>query len=311
MISIKNLTKKFGDTVALDDISFEVKKGEVLGFLGPNGSGKTTTMRIITGFISPTSGTVEVAGINAVDNSLEVRKKLGYLPENNPLYTDMLTSEYINFVADIRQIKKDKKKARITEIASVCGISEVWSRPIGELSRGFRQRVGLVQALVHKPDILILDEPTSGLDPNQIAEIRSLIKKIGKERTVILCTHILPEVSATCDKVIIINIGKIVAQGTISELEKQASGKQAIYTKIKGPKEAVSRALDGVSGVVDVKVADRENENLIGYNLDVAGDKDPRESIFNTVVKNNWTLLELKRERVSLEDIFRELTINE
>lgn len=311
MINIKNLTKKFGETVALDDISFEVKRGEVLGFLGPNGAGKTTTLRIITGFISPTSGTVEIEGIDAVENSLQVRKKIGYLPETNPLYTEMLTSEYITFITDIRRINRAERKKKIEEVVRVCGISEVWSRPVGELSKGFRQRVGLAQALIHKPDILILDEPTSGLDPNQIVEIRSLIKKIGKERTVILSSHILPEVSATCDRVVIINKGKIVAKGTINELEKQARNKQTIYTKIKGPSALVVKQLTDLDGVTSAQEIDQEKEDIHGYRVEATGEHDLREHIFNIAVKNNWPLLELRGETVSLEDVFRELTTSE
>lgn len=309
MISIKNLTKKFGETVALDDISFEVRKGEVLGFLGPNGSGKTTTMRIITGFISPTSGTVEIEGIDAVENSLKVRKKIGYLPENNPLYSEMLTSEYIEFIADIRKIEGRTEK--IKDVVNTCGIAEVWNRPIGELSRGYRQRVGLAQTLIHEPEILILDEPTAGLDPNQIAEIRSLIKKIGRERTIILSTHILPEVTVTCDRVVIINRGKIVAQGTLNELEEQAKGKQTIYTKIKGPRELVLTQLKNLAGVTAAEVTDQEKEAVYGYRLEVNAQYDLREPIFNAAVKNNWVLLELEQETVSLEDVFRELTTKE
>jgi len=220
MIEIKSLTKKFGQSLVLDNLSFSVAKGEILGFLGPNGAGKTTTMKIITSFWSPTAGSVLIDGLDTAGNSLATRRKIGYLPETVPLYEDMRVFEYLKFVAQIRGLEKTKIKARLKEVVATCGLTKVLRRPIDELSKGFRQRVGLAQAIMHEPDILILDEPTTGLDPNQIVEIRDLIKNIGREKTVIFSTHILSEVSATCDRVIIINRGRIVGQGSPSELEK-------------------------------------------------------------------------------------------
>lgn len=228
MIEIKNLTKKFGQNLVLDSLSFTVAKGEVLGFLGPNGAGKTTTMKIITSFWPPTAGSVLIDGLDTVNNSLATRKKIGYLPETVPLYDDMRVFEYLKFVAQIRSLDKIKTKFRLKEVVSICGLAKVWRQPIDELSKGFRQRVGLAQAIIHEPEILILDEPTTGLDPNQIVEIRDLIKTIGREKTVIFCTHILSEVSATCDRVIIINNGKIAGQGSPKELiEKYGNLEQA------------------------------------------------------------------------------------
>lgn len=228
MIEIKNLTKKFGQNLVLDNLSFAVAKGEILGFLGPNGAGKTTTMKIITSFWPPTSGQVLIDGLDAAVNSLATRKKIGYLPETVPLYEDMRVFEYLKFIAQIRSLEKDRIKVRLKEVVSICGLTKVLRQPIDELSKGFRQRVGLAQAIMHEPDILILDEPTTGLDPNQIVEIRDLIKTIGREKTVIFSTHILSEVSATCDRVIIINNGKIAGQGSPKELmEKHGNLEQA------------------------------------------------------------------------------------
>lgn len=232
MIEIKNLTKKFGQNLVLDNLSFSVAKGEILGFLGPNGAGKTTTMKIITSFWSPTSGSILIDGLDTVGDSLATRIKIGYLPETVPLYDDMRVFEYLRFVAEIRGLAKDKIRPRLKEVVATCGLTKVPRRPIDELSKGFRQRVGLAQAIMHEPNILILDEPTTGLDPNQIVEIRDLIKTIGREKTVIFSTHILSEVSATCDRVIIINNGKIVGQGSPVELEKQYGNLEQAFREL-------------------------------------------------------------------------------
>lgn len=232
MIEIKNLTKKFGQNLVLDNLSFSVAKGEILGFLGPNGAGKTTTMKIITSFWSPTAGSILIDGLDTTLNSLATRKKIGYLPETVPLYEDMRVFEYLKFVAEIRGLEKAKIKTRLKEVVALCGLTKVVRRPIDELSKGFRQRVGLAQAIMHEPDILILDEPTTGLDPNQIVEIRDLIKTIGKEKTVIFSTHILSEVSATCNRVIIINNGKIAGQGSPVELEKQYGNLEQAFREL-------------------------------------------------------------------------------
>ncbi|MFH1175154.1 MAG: ATP-binding cassette domain-containing protein [bacterium] len=308
MIQIKNLTKKYGEAFALNDVSFEIHKGEVVGFLGPNGAGKSTTMKIITTFISPTSGSVNVAGMDILDNSLEIRKKIGYLPENVPLYEDMKTVEYLQFIGKIRGLKKTELSERIKKMIEVCGLKKVSGKNIGELSKGYRQRVGLAQAMIHNPEILILDEPTTGLDPNQIAEIRSLIKEIGKDKTVILSTHILPEVSATCSRAIIINNGKIAAEGTTKELTSRLQSKNVVYAKIKGSKSDVLKKLSEMENVESAKETDLESQDVIGYKIEAKDNADLREYLFMTVVKNGWSLLELRQEETSLEDVFRELT---
>lgn len=308
MIEIKNITKKFGDAKALDDVSFSVKKGEVLGFLGPNGAGKSTTMKIITAFIAPTSGSVEVDGLDVADNSLEVRKKIGYLPENVPLYEDMMVLDYLKFIAEIRGLSKGEAKERIEKMIEVCGLKKVIRKNIGDLSKGYRQRVGLAQAMVHNPDILVLDEPTTGLDPNQIAEIRGLIKELGKDKTVILSTHILPEVSATCSRVIIINEGKIAAEGTPKELAGKLKSKNIVYAKIKGPKNEVLSQLNEMENVESAKQIDQESGDIFGYEIAAKGDADLREYLFMAVARKGWSVLESRVQEVSLEDVFRELT---
>src|SRR3989339_1980116 len=302
MIEIKNLTKKFGNTTILDHISLEVKKGEILGFLGPNGAGKSTTMKIITSFWTPTSGSVLIDGVNITQDTLVSRAKIGYLPETVPLYEDMRVYEYLKFIAEVRGIAKDKIRERIKEVVSDCGLSKVIRKPIEELSKGYRQRVGLAQAIMHKPDILILDEPTTGLDPNQITEIRDLIKKIGKEKTVIFSTHILGEVSATCDRVVIINNGKIVGEGNPNELAQKIGSKELIYVKIKGPKAEVETALRDLENVEKVESKDRESENIFGYEIEPKAGVDLREALSQTVMNKNWSILEFSKKSMSLED---------
>lgn len=308
MIEIKNLTKKFGSNTILDNITFSVKKGEVLGFLGPNGAGKTTTMKIITSFWTPTSGKVEVDGLDARKNSLEIRKKIGYLPETVPLYDDMRVYEYLKFVAEIRGFLKNDAKKRIKEVIQSCGLSKAARKPIEELSKGFRQRVGLAQAIIHNPEILILDEPTTGLDPNQIIEIRSLIKELAKEKTIILSTHILSEASATCDRVVIINNGIISGQGSPDELIRKAGARELIYVKIKGPREEVYSKLKEMENVIKVEIKDKESENIYGYEVEPREGIDLREYLSMAVMNNNWSILEFNKKSVSLEDVFRELT---
>lgn len=309
MITVENLTKRFGENTALSGISFEVKKGEVLGFLGPNGAGKTTTLRILTGLIAPTSGNIKVQNYNVLDNSLEIRKMIGYLPESVPLYEDMKVFEYLKFMAEMRGVSKSELLDKIRKMSDLCGLKRVIRQPIGELSKGYRQRVGLAQAMINDPEILVLDEPTSGLDPNQIVEIRNLIKKIGENKTVILSTHILQEVNATCDRVVIINNGQIVAQGTTDELTAKSKRKEIIYAKVKGPLREVQEKLKLMENVEAVVRKDKEDEDVYGYQITVGGNADIREYVFMTIVKNNWSLLEMRREGVSLEDVFRELTV--
>ncbi|MEA2088474.1 MAG: ATP-binding cassette domain-containing protein [Patescibacteria group bacterium] len=308
MINIENLTKKYQDKKVLDNISFNIKKGEILGFLGPNGAGKTTTLKIITGFIAPTKGKVKVGGINLSKDSLSIRKKIGYLAENNPLYEDMKVYEFLYFIANLKGIKKERIVSKIRKINKTCGLEKVISRTINELSKGYRQRVGLAQAMINDPEILILDEPTSGLDPNQIVEIRELIKKIGKEKTVIFSTHILNEVQAVCDRIIIIHNGKIVASGTPDELLKSAGSEKNIYVKIKGTRDEVLSRLKKLENAKSVKIKDKESDNIYGYEIKSDKGIDLREKLSAEVMRNNWSILEFRKEEKGLEDVFRKLT---
>ncbi|MDA3840097.1 MAG: ATP-binding cassette domain-containing protein [Patescibacteria group bacterium] len=308
MIEVKNLSKKIGSTKILDDISFSVKQGEILGFLGPNGAGKSTTMKIITSFWAGSEGKVIIDGLNVAEDSLEIRRKIGYLPENVPLYDEMRVFEYLKFIAEIRGIEKSEHKNAITKASEACGLSKVLRKPIDELSKGFRQRVGLAQAIIHEPDILILDEPTTGLDPNQIAEIRDLIKKIGKEKTVIFSTHILSEVSATCDRIIIINDGKIVGEGKPDELTEKSAHKELIYLKIKADKDAALKRIRGLENIEKVEIKDKESSNIYGYSIEPKNGVDIREYLSIAVAQQGWPILEYSRKKTSLEDVFRELT---
>jgi len=308
MIEIKNLSKKYKDVQALDKVSFSVADGEILGFLGPNGAGKTTTMKIITGFISANSGSVKINGLDSVEDSLEIRKQIGYLPENVPLYQEMKVYEYLKFIGEIRGLNKSKLVQRIKELIKSCSLEKVIRKNIGELSKGYRQRVGLAQALIHDPKILILDEPTAGLDPNQIVEIRNLIKKMAQEKTVIMCSHILSEVQATCSRIVIINDGKIAAQGTTEELKAQSEGKQMVSFSIKGNKESIVDKFKVQEGVLDIKYLGRESSEVEKYILETRSEKDLRPMVFNMAKENNWILYALNSQELSLEDIFRKLT---
>jgi ABC-2 type transport system ATP-binding protein len=306
MLEIKDLNKKFGNVHAVKNLTFDVKKGEVLGFLGPNGAGKTTTMRIITCFIPATSGTVKVCGLENTTNDLEVRKKIGYLPENNPLYTDMKVIEYLKFVGEIRGLKGTKLSSRIDEMFQVCGLVKMADRQTGKLSKGFRQRVGLAQAMLHNPDLLILDEPMSGLDPNQIVEIRQLIKHMGEEKTVIYCSHILSEVAATCNRILIINEGSIVASGTPGELTSSMSKTNGYMLRVKADKEALKTKLAAIEGVTAVEI--REAGEWLEANVTSGAREDVGERIYKCVFENGWSLNELKHHSASLEDVFTQLT---
>jgi len=307
MIEIKDLVKKFGTTKVLDQVSFTVNKGEILGFLGPNGAGKTTTMKIITSFWGATSGSVSIDGLNVAENSLETRKKIGYLPENVPLYEDMRVDEYLRFIAEIRKIPSDKIKTRIQEVAELSNLEKVLHRPIDELSKGFRQRVGLAQAIIHDPEILILDEPTTGLDPNQIVEIRDLIKRLGKEKTVIFSTHILSEVSATCDRVIIINNGKIVGEGSPSELIQKAGVKEFLTLAVRGEQFDVVEKIRAIETVAKVEVK-RFEDGVVTLEIEPAEGHDPREAVMMVVINSGWGIVEFTQKQHSLEDVFRALT---
>ena len=289
-------------------ISFRVNDGEILGFLGPNGAGKSTTMKILTGFWTPSGGRVQVNGLDVAADSLKIRAKIGYLPENVPLYDEMKVYEYLKWIAEVRGIETEKIKDRIKAVVKDCGLEKVVKRPIEELSKGYRQRVGLAQAIIHEPEILILDEPTTGLDPNQIVEIRNLIKKIGRDKTVIFSTHILSEVQATCDRVVIINNGRIVGQGTPAELTAQAGAKEMIYVKIKGPQEIIKEKLKEIKEIIDIIEKDRESEEVFGYEIQPAVGVDVRERLSTVVMQNNWSILEFNRKVMQMEDVFRELT---
>jgi ABC-2 type transport system ATP-binding protein len=307
-IKIDKLTKKYGYTKAVDNISFEVKTGEIIGFLGPNGAGKTTTMKIITNYLNGDEGDVIIGGISVRDNADEIKKHIGYLPESNPLYHDMPVIDYLEFCANLQGVDKTKITERVREMVRVCGLNSEKHKKIGELSKGFRQRVGLAQAMIHDPAILILDEPTTGLDPNQIVEIRRLIRELGREKTVILCTHILPEVEATCDRILIINNGKIVADGTAESLRKQAKGQETLFVKIEdGDANIIFKALQTLSTVAMVDFADR-NKNRFEVQSR-PGCTSARE-VFSLCVKQNWVMTEMAVSEAKLEDIFRELTVN-
>jgi ABC-2 type transport system ATP-binding protein len=308
MIEVKNLTKYYGSTLAVDNVSFNVEKGEIIGFLGPNGAGKTTTVRIITSYLSPTSGTVSVDNHDIMTESLEIRKKIGYLPENAPLYLDMTVIDYIRFIQDMRQDGQKASVKRISDVIETCGLESVTTRRIAELSKGFRQRVGLAQALVHDPEILILDEPTVGLDPNQIIEIRNLIKDLGREKTVILCSHILPEVEATCTRVLIISEGQIVADGTPSQLQSSFEGKGRLTLQVKNNIDTFSEKIVQVAGVDGIISSNKVTENLLKLEIETVKDIDPREDVFRLCIDNDSVMMEMKREVTSLEDIFRKLT---
>jgi ABC-2 type transport system ATP-binding protein len=296
-IEVKNLTKYYGEQSAVNDITFEVKKGEIVGFLGPNGAGKSTTMKIITGFIPGTMGEVKVCGLPVSVDSLDTRRLIGYLPENNPLYTDMYVKEYLTFVANIYKIKNVKE--RVAEMIKAVGLDIEQNKKIGALSKGYRQRVGLAQAIIHDPEVLILDEPTSGLDPNQLVEIRDLIKRIGKEKTVMLSTHIMQEVEAICDRVVIINQGKIVADGKPNELEL---GKKVVtvYAEFEGeiPRNKLQK-------IAQVRKVEKVGE---GWLFEGAADSDLRKQIAQFAQENKLLVLTLKVEEKRLEEVFKELT---
>ena len=311
MIQVDNLTKNYGTNCAVDRVSFNVHKGEVLGFLGPNGAGKSTTMKILTCFLAPTQGSVKVAGFDVFDESLQVRQRVGYLPEDTPLYKDMSVLEHLDFAANMHGMKGDRVQSRIKEIGGRCGLAEVAGKLVGELSRGYRQRVGLAQAMLHDPDILILDEPTSGLDPNQIAEIRALIKEVGKEKTVILSTHILPEVQATCSRMLIISGGKLVADGTPDELRaREKATRYRLVIDSATAADAAKEKLGALAGVVGCqKVAGEDGSHT--FAIDGEAKTDLRKSLFRLAVDNKWTLVELTRQAASLEDVFRNLTTGE
>lgn len=308
MIRVKQLSKNYGDFKALKDVSFEIKKGEIVGLLGPNGAGKTTTMKILTCFMPGTSGQVVVDGHDVLDEDIVVKRKIGYLSESAPLYQDMNVWEYLEYIADMHDVSAKTREKKIKRVIMECGLEEKAFSSISELSKGYKQRVGLAQALMHEPQILILDEPTSGLDPNQIVEIRNLIKKIGEKKTVILSTHILSEVEATCDRVLIINKGEIIASGTPAELKKKASGKTRLHLKVEGEGSKVIEVLTKMNGIEAVSKEKSSEKGVCAVAVETDPEKDLRKVINHHLLDNGLELLEMTREEVSLENIFRDLT---
>jgi len=309
MIHIENLTKFYDDVCAVNQINLDIRKGEVLGLLGPNGAGKTTTLRMLTGYIRPTSGSIRILDYDIDKNGIEIKRLMGYLPESAPIYRDMLTYDYLDYVAGIRDIANQDKLPRIRHLADTCGLNEVMHKPIGELSKGFRQRVGLAHAMMNDPEILILDEPTSGLDPNQIIEIRDIIKRIGKEKTVILSTHILSEAEATCDRIVIINRGRIVVDDSTLHLKQSADGECLISIVLKNAEFAsVVAELEAVDGVKDVGQA-VGGEGALNLKLNCRSSEDLMERIYGKIKQTEWVLLEFRKETRTLENVFRELTM--
>ena len=307
-IQINNLSKKYGAQIAVDNISFEVKTGEIVGFLGPNGAGKSTSMKMITGYLGIGEGDILIGGRSVREHGDELKKHIGYLPENNPLYLDMPVIDYLRFCADLQDVASGEVEGRIRSMVHLCGLNAEKHKKIGELSKGYRQRVGLAQAMIHDPEVLVLDEPTTGLDPNQIVEIRRLIRELGKEKTVILSTHILPEVEATCDRILIINKGKIVADGTAEILRKQATGSALIKVRIEdGSPDKVLPALNRLPSVEKALTADRA---LNRFDVQTKAGMTSNREIFQLCVESGWVLTEAIPVETRLEDIFRNLTMN-
>jgi len=312
MIEVQHLTKRYGPVTAVDDITFRVEKGEILGFLGPNGAGKTTTMRVLTGYMPATDGRAIVAGYDVFANPLEAKRRTGYLPETPPLYPEMTVREYLSFVARIkvgRPMSHAERTQRVNEVMKKTRIDDMANRACGKLSKGYRQRVGLAQALIHEPDVLILDEPTAGLDPKQIIETRDLIRSLAGDHTIVLSTHILPEVAQTCQRVVIINRGKVVAVDTPENLTHQLKGASSLYVQVDGSPEVID-ALRAVPGVRQVIVADK-HARLVGYEIETEMQQDVRRDVARAVVDRGWGLLELRPMRMSLEEIFLQLTTDE
>ncbi len=312
MINVKELTKRYARNTAVDHISFQVEKGQIVGFLGPNGAGKTTTMRILTCFLPPTSGTASVAGFDVLEQPLEVKKRIGYLPEMPPLYVEMRTDEYLTFVGKLKGLSGSELRQRVDAVCERCAIADVKKKLLGKLSKGYRQRVGLAQAIIHNPDVLILDEPTAGLDPKQINETRDLIKSLAGDHTIILSTHILPEVEQTCQQVIIINKGKLVATDSVNNLQSRARGAETVLVEVAGrngdvDSAAVQRRLEKVAGVSRV-VFKEKRQNRSSFEVESQKNRFARGDLARAVVESGWDLNELRPTAVSLEEIFLQLT---
>ncbi|MSS73481.1 MAG: ATP-binding cassette domain-containing protein [Candidatus Latescibacteria bacterium] len=312
MIEVEHLTKRYGPVAAVDDISFQVGRGEILGFLGPNGAGKTTTMRILTCYMPATSGVAKVAGYDVFAESLEVRRRIGYMPEQPPLYRDMSVRSFLTFASKIKGVEKARVRSRVDEVMGRCGVDDVADRLIGKLSKGYRQRVGLAQALVHNPDVLILDEPTAGLDPNQIREVRALIRSLAGDHTIILSTHILPEVSVTCERVVIINRGRIVAVDSPGNLTARLKGSERVFMEVAGGFEAAAAVVREVEGVTDVfRDEGTPEDGRVRLFVESPVGIDVRARVAARIVQQGIGLLEMRRIEMSLEDIFAELTTSE
>ena len=313
MIEVSGLTKTYGNKRGITDISFTINEGEIVGFLGPNGAGKSTTMNVITGYLSATAGAAKVAGIDILENPLEAKKHIGYLPQDPPLYLDMTVEEYLNFIYDIKGVKKadESRKAHIDRICEMVGITQVRSRVIGNLSGGYKQRCGLAQALVGDPDVLILDEPTVGLDPKQIIEIRNVIKDLGRNRTIILSTHILQEVSAVCERVLVINNGRLVADDTATHLSALLTGEHKLEYRIAGPKDKITQVLRSVDGVKVVTPTIEAEPGAFEYLVESAEHLDVRKLIFSALSRAGYPVLLLKNQDLSLEDVFIQLTADQ
>jgi len=308
MIQADHLTKYFKNFCAVDGISLDIRKGEILGLLGPNGAGKTTTLRMLTGYFKPTRGTINVKDFNSNEHPLEIKQLMGYLPESAPLYHNMLVFDYLDYIAEIRAIPGDKRLSRIRELCELCGLHNIMHKSINELSKGLKQRVGLAHAMMSDPEILVLDEPTSGLDPNQIVEIRDIIKQIGREKTVILSTHILSEAEATCDRIVIINKGKIIANGSAEELKQSTDGGRTLNLAFTQAEFAdVQARMEAINGVQAVEQMPSENGMLV-VKLTCAPESDMRETVYRQIKQTDWLLMEFKQETRTLENIFRTLT---
>ena len=307
-IQMRGIGKSFGANTAVDNLTVDIRQGEVVGFLGPNGSGKTTTMRLLTSFYTPDTGTILINGIDNQEYDMATRNSIGYLPENNPIYGDLLASEYLDFVADLRGMSGAERQENLERTIEETGIAEVYYRPINQLSKGYRQRVGLAGAILHRPSILIMDEPTEGLDPNQRVTIRQLIRSLGADRTVLLSTHVMQEVEAACERVLVISRGRMVADSPVEELLKKAQGTRSIYVEVEGTE--VETALQGLSDVASVQRQDSTNGRK-RYLISVSGDEDLRPEIFRLAKERDWVLWELHEERARLEDVFHSLTADE
>ena len=310
MIEVQHLTKRYGRFTAVDDVSFRVERGEILGFLGPNGAGKTTTMRILTGYMPATEGKAIVAGFDVFDQPVEAKRRTGYLPETPPLYPDMSVSEYLDFVAKIKGVASADRRARVQYVMNRTRVADMANRLCGKLSKGYKQRVGLASALIHNPDVLILDEPTAGLDPKQIIETRELIKELAGDHTIILSTHILPEVAQTCQRVVIINKGRVVAVDTPDNLTARLRGSETMYLQIDANGADAAGSLTRVPGVTRVVETDRR-DGMVGLEIDSESGRDVRRELARAVVSSGWGLLEMRPMRMSLEDVFLSLTTEE